>query len=472
MLIREIAAGVQAGKQSAVTLVEQALERAEAVKDYHSLLYITRDRALARAHEIDERVAKGEKIGPLAGVPFINKDNIMAFDGPSTAASRVLEHYETPIQATVIERLEAAGAISIGKSNLDAFAHGSSTENSAFGPTKNAVDPTRVPGGSSGGSATAVALGIAPFALGTDTGGSIRQPASLSGVLGIKPTYGLVSRFGAVAMSSSTDCIGCFATESDDLDLVMSVISGRDQRDMTTYDSHYQLGAELPKSVRIGVIKQFMSSGVDPEVLASTELAIDQLKALGHQVSEVDVPEVKYALAIYYIVVSAEVASNLGRYDGVRYGYRTPDAQDDLQTMYGKSRGEAFESENKRRIMIGNYVLASGYFEAYYLKAQKVRTLLIDALKSAFKNYDFLVGPVTPEPAFKLGENSADPLKMYMADIMTTPANLAGIPAISVPSRPTKAGLPIGVQIMADTDRDAQLISLTKQLDLKLKEII
>ena len=470
MKIREIVDQIKSGKITALEIVESSLAKAKELEQYHSLLRITEDSARERAREIDKRISAGEDVGPLAGVPFINKDNILAFDGPTTASSKMLEDFQSPIQATVIEKLEAAGAIMIGKANLDSFAHGSSTENSAFGVTKNPVDMDRVPGGSSGGSASAVALGIAPFALGSDTGGSIRQPASHCGVVGIKPTYGLVSRFGAVAMSSSTDCIGCLTKNAEDADLVMSVIAGIDERDMTTYVSKYQSGLQVRVPSKIGVIKQFMTGAVDPEVLASTKFAIDCLRELGHEVDEIDIDEVKYALAIYYVVVSAEVASNLARYDGVRYGYRSSNYGDDLTKLYGLSRSEGFMTENKRRIIMGNYVLASGYFDAYYLKAQKVRTLMINKFEEVFKEYKFLVGPVSPEVAFKFGENTDDPLKMYMSDVMTTPANLAGLPALSLPSITSKAGLPIGVQIIGDINSDAEILALAKQLETKIKE--
>lgn len=469
MLIQEIAARVQAGEVKAVDLIKEAIAKAESVADYNTLLHITKERAIQRAEEIDARVAKGEKIGVLAGVPFINKDNILAFDGATTASSHMLENFQAPLQATVIERLEAAGAICVGKANLDAFAHGSSTENSDFGPSKNAVNPKYVPGGSSGGSASAVALGIAPFALGTDTGGSIRQPASFNGVVGVKPTYGLVSRFGVVAMSSSTDTIGCFTTNATDADLVLSVMAGQDQRDMTTYESKYQFDTKLVNKPKVAVVKQFIGDGVNPEVLTRTERAIEKLASAGYEISEVDLPELKYALAIYYIVVSAEVASNLSRYDGIRYGFSEPSAQN-LTQVYKLSRSRGFNAENKRRIMIGNYVLASGYYDAYYLKAQKVRTLLIKALKDAFAKYDFLIGAVAPTSAFKFGAHVNDPLTMYMQDVMTTPANLAGIPAISLPNGTTADGLPVGLQILASADDDAKLLVFAKQIEPILEE--
>ncbi len=469
MLIQEIAAKVAAGEILAVDLVKESLHKAKECESYHTLVSLTEQRALARAIEIDSMVARGEKVGVLAGVPFINKDNILAFDGATTASSHMLERFNPPIQATVVERLEKAGAICIGKSNLDSFAHGSSTENSAFGPSKNAIDPEYVPGGSSGGSASAVALGIAPFALGTDTGGSIRQPASFNGVVGVKPTYGLISRFGAVAMSSSTDTIGCFAKNVSDVDLVLSVMSGKDQRDMTTFDSSYLAGRELDGKPKIAVVKQFVGDGIDDEVLDLTKQAIEKIKSAGYEVGEVDIPELKYALAIYYVVVSAEVASNLNRYDGVRYGFRSNEAEA-LDQVYQLSRSGGFETENKRRIMIGNYVLSSGYYDAYYLKAQKVRTLMIRALRRALTDYDFLLGAVAPTSAFKFGANTDDPLKMYMQDVLTTPANLVGVPAISLPSGAISNGLPVGLQIMSNLGRDDELMAFAKLVENELKE--
>lgn len=465
----EIRDKIKSGQMTAVEAVKHALDKAKQTTDYNIFLCLNEKRALRRAAEIDVRLANGEDVGVLAGVPFVNKDNILAFgddgdQGTTSAASKFLGNFRAPIQATVMDKLEAAGAISIGQTNLDAFAHGGSTENSAYGVTKNAVDTERVAGGSSGGSAVAVALDIVPFALGTDTGGSIREPASFNGVLGFKPTYGLVSRFGAVAMASSTDTIGCFTHNATDADLVMSVLAGQDQRDMTTYTSDYQSNAELQNKPKVAVIKQFMSEANDPKVLKNTREMIDKLKNAGYQVDEIDVEEVKYALAIYYIVVPAEISSNLGRYDGIRYGKRSEQSAD-LASMYANSRAEGFEIENKRRIMIGSFVLSSGYFDAYYLKAQKVRTMLIQRLNQVLTEYDFLVGPVAPMPAFKIGENIADPMKMYLADVMTTPANLAGLPAVSVPIAPTTSGLPVGFQVIAKQDRDAQLLAFVKQIE-------
>ena len=436
--------------------VQQALDKARSNESFNAILSYSEARAYERADKVDA----GEITGRLAGVPFIAKDNFLTVGDTTTAASKFLENFSAPLQATAIEKLEAEGAICIGKANLDAFAHGGSTENSAFGPTKNAHDQSRVAGGSSGGSAVVVALDIVPFALGSDTGGSIRQPASFNGVVGVKPTYGTVSRYGVVAMASSTDTIGVLSATVEDSELVMDILSGQDRKDMTTLPDFF-----TPESIsspkRIGVIKEFMTEDVDSAVREKTTAYIEAMKAKGHVVEEVSLPLLKYALAIYYIVVPAEVSSNLGRYDGVRYGARAEDAKN-LSEVYGLSRDRGFVSENKRRIMIGSYVLSSGYFDAYYLKAQKARTLLINEFNKVFESYDALVGPVAPTPAFSLGENTEDPVKMYLADIMTVPASLAGLPAISVPAGQTPDGLPVGVQLIGPRKSDALLLALAK----------
>lgn len=462
--IEKIAAAVSSAKVSARTLVDDAIERAEAAEVYHPLLALTAERARARADEIDAKVKNGEPVGRLAGVPFIAKDNFLTFGAPTTAASKMLETFEAPFQATAIEKLEAEGAICIGKANLDAFAHGGSTENSAFGPTKNAHDMERVAGGSSGGSAVSVALSIVPFALGTDTGGSIRQPASFNGVVGVKPTYGTVSRYGVVAMASSTDTIGPITKNIADAELIMDILAGRDDRDSTTLPDFFEPTETPTDKKRIGVVKEFMGEGVDPEVRRIVETQIKKLQDSGHTVEEVTIPVAKYSLAVYYIIVPAEVASNMGRYDGIRYGLRSKGANN-LDEVYGMSRDEGFVDENKRRIMIGNYVLSSGYFDAYYQQAQKVRTLIIDAFNEALDTYDFLIGPVAPTPAFKLGENTSDPVKMYLADVMTVPASIAGLPAVSVPSGKTDTGLPVGTQIIGRRRDDAAMLAFAKLLE-------
>ncbi|MES2630338.1 MAG: Asp-tRNA(Asn)/Glu-tRNA(Gln) amidotransferase subunit GatA [Patescibacteria group bacterium] len=435
--------------------VEAAIAKARENESFNAILSFSEARALDRADKVDA----GEITGRLAGVPFIAKDNFLTFDAPTTAASEFLKGFKAPLQATAIEKLEAEGAICIGKANLDAFAHGGSTENSAYGPTKNAFDTERVAGGSSGGSAVVVALGIVPFALGTDTGGSIRQPASFNNVVGVKPTYGTVSRYGVVAMASSTDTIGVLASSVEDAETVMDIMSGRDTKDMTTLPDFFT-PQSIEGSKKIGVIKEFMDEGVDAEVKAATEKYIEALKQNGHEVEEVSMSLLKYALAIYYIVVPAEISSNLGRYDGVRYGNRAEAAT--LNELYGLSRDHGFVAENKRRIMIGSYVLSSGFFDAYYLQAQKARTLLINEFNNLFEKYDALIGPVAPTPAFKLGENTSDPVKMYLADIMTVPASLAGLPAISVPAGKSESGLPIGVQLIGPRKSDSLLLALAK----------
>lgn len=444
--------------------VEAALERAQSHESYHALLSLTKERALQRADEIDAKLQAGTPVGRLAGVPFVVKDNFLAFGAPSTAASRMLEQFDAPLQATAVEKLEAEGAICIGKANLDAFAHGGSTENSAFGPTKNSADPTRVAGGSSGGSAVVTALGVVPFALGTDTGGSIRQPASFNGVVGVKPSYGTVSRYGVVAMASSTDTIGCFTTTVADAELVMEIMSGRDERDMTTL-SDFFAPTDAKPAQKIGLIKEFMSDDVDPNVRQRVSDYVERLRAAGHTVEEVSLPMVKYALAMYYIIVPAEVSSNLARYDGIRYGRRAADVRT-LAELYGRTRDEGFVTENKRRIMVGSYVLSSGFFDAYYQQAQKARTLLINAYNQLFATYDLLIGPTAPTPAFGLGENTEDPIKMYLADIMTVPPSLAGLPAINVPAGTNEAGLPIGVQLIGPMRSDAQLLALARSLEV------
>lgn len=441
---------------SAVENVRAAIEKAREHKDFNAVLSISEERALSRAAAVDA----GGVTGRLAGIPFIAKDNFLTIGDVTTAASTFLENFSAPLQATAVEKLEAEGAICIGKANLDAFAHGGSTENSAYGPTKNAVDTTRVAGGSSGGSAVVVALDIVPFALGTDTGGSIRQPASFNGVVGVKPTYGTVSRYGVVAMASSTDTIGVLTSSVEDAEEVMDIISGRDAKDMTTRpDFFVPSGSTAPK--KIGIIREFMTDDVDADVRESTLNYADKLRALGHVVEEVSLPMVKYALAMYYIVVPAEVSSNLGRYDGIRYGRRADEAT--LGAVYGASREQGFMPENKRRIMIGSYVLSSGFFDAYYLQAQKARTMLINEYNQLFSQYDVLMGPVAPTPAFALGANTEDPIKMYLADIMTVSASMAGLPAISVPAGVSSDGLPIGVQLIGQQESDAELLALAKQ---------
>lgn len=458
MTISEALSQIKAS--SARKIVEDCFVRACEKESYHALLSLTEKRALRRADEVDS----GKITGRLAGVPFVVKDNYLAFGAPTTAASKILANFDAPLQATAVEKLEAEGAICIGKANLDAFAHGGSTENSAYGPTKNAIDTTRVAGGSSGGSAVVTALNIVPFALGSDTGGSIRQPASYNGVVGVKPTYGAVSRYGVVAMASSTDSMGCFTTNVEDAELVTGIMAGRDINDMTSLPDFFETQTGVKPGQKIGLIKDFMTEDVDSEVRARVNEYVEKLKSKGHTVDEVSLPMSEYALAIYYIIVPAELSSNLARYDGVRYGSRAPGIKS-LAELYGRTRDIGFVTENKRRIMIGSYVLSSGFFDAYYLKAQKARTILINEFNKLFENYDILIGPTAPTPAFKLGENTSDPIKMYLNDIMTVPASLAGLPAISVPAGVNSAGLPIGVQLMGAMKSDAKLMALAKTME-------
>lgn len=657
--ILKIAETVKLGQSSARREVEKAIAAAKDKDELHALLEILEDEALVRADEIDLRIKNGEDVGMLAGVPYVAKDNFLTITGHTTAAAKILENFKSPLNATAIERLNDEGAILIGKANLDAFAHGGSTENSAYGPTSNAINPERVAGGSSGGSAVIVASGVVPFALGSDTGGSIRQPASFNGVVGFKPTYGMISRYGVVAMASSTDVVGPITRTVADAELLSNILAGPDGKDSTVHANYFNikagktkvvilhgtsgsptenwfpyikkelesLGADvyipqlplrskqnlnnwrkalrdqvpfeldentilighsvgasfmlsllnerresalkasifvsgfydslqedeiqelvktfvdlefdwnlirnnagqivqlhgdddphvpleqakrlsdkiksnlviIPKgghlnrksgyvdqfpelnkvlknilkpaykvsqSLKIGLVREFVGEGVDSEVIARTKNFVEQLKAAGHTVEEVDLPMAKYSLAIYYIVVPAEVSSNLARYDGVRYGMRSEIAKS-LDDVYGQSRDQGFMPENKRRIMIGSYVLSSGYFDAYYLQAQKARTLLIQEFDKLFSNYDFLIGPTAPTPAFRLGENTADPIKMYLADAMTVPPSLAGLPAISLPNGTNTQGLPIGIQIIGCQKDDARLLSFAKTMEVK-----
>jgi aspartyl-tRNA(Asn)/glutamyl-tRNA(Gln) amidotransferase subunit A len=459
--IEELVRDVVSGKQTALSLVERAYAQIEKTNDtYQAVLSLTQARAIERAKEIDELISKGEKVGRLAGVPFIAKDNFLVYGADMTAASNMLKGFDPPYQSTAIEFLEAEGAICVAKANLDAFAHGASTENSDFMVTKNPYDKTRVAGGSSGGSAASVTLGMAPFALGTDTGGSIRQPASFCGVVGYKPTYGLVSRSGVVAMASSTDTIGVLARSSMDAAIVMDVMAGRDVLDGTTIETLQSImpsNASL-KGKKIGVIKEYFEGGLDANVEKLVRDAIAQLQQAGAIVDEVSLPSISLALAVYYIIVPAELSSNLARHDGQRYQFSDQEA-DTLQESYELSRSSGFGDEAKRRIMIGAHVLSSGYYDAYYKKAQIVRTKLLQEFTTAFEKFDYLVGPVSPTPAFKIGENSDDPVQMYLQDIMTVAANLVGNPAISVPCGFAN-GLPVGLQLMAAQKADKELFEI------------
>jgi aspartyl-tRNA(Asn)/glutamyl-tRNA(Gln) amidotransferase subunit A len=452
--LARIAEKVRSGELKASELVEKSLANIESNSEYNALISTLTDRARQRAAAVDR-----EPKGRLAGVPFIAKDNFLTFGGKTTAASNILRPFEAPYQSTAIDRLEAEGAICVAKANLDAFAHGSSTENSDWFVTKHPKDKSRVPGGSSGGSAAAVALRLAPFALGTDTGGSIRLPASFCGVVGYKPTYGLVSRSGVIAMASSTDVIGPLARSVEDAALIVDVMSGRDELDSTTIDKDEAGYQEISKDIagkKVGIIKEYMAQGLEPGVESVVRQSIEKLKSAGANIEEVSLPSLPLALAVYYIVCPAEVSSNLSRYDGQRYGYSAGDAAN-LDQSYELSREQGFGAEAKRRIMVGTHVLSSGYYDAYYKKAQTVRTKIINEFSEAFQQYDFLVGPVTPMTAFKIGAKTADPLQMYLTDIMTVAANMSGNPAISVPAGEAE-NLPVGLQIIGPMRGDRQLL--------------
>lgn len=461
--IKELAAKVQAGKLKAADLVERALKTIEDKKEYDAIIAIIAERSRERAKALDDAVARGEHVGCLAGVPFIAKDNYLVFGAETTAASNMLRGFSAPYQSTVIEKLEAEGAICVAKANLDAFAHGASTENSDFFVTKHPLDKTRVPGGSSGGSAAAVILDLAPFALGSDTGGSIRQPASFVGCVAFKPTYGLTSRSGVVAMASSTDVMGPMTRSVEDAAAVIDVIVGRDPLDSTTIErepSYLDAPTDV-KGKKIGIIKEYMGEGLDDNVKVVIEAAAVKLKAAGAEVVEVSLPSLPLALAVYYIVVPAELSSNLARHDGQRYPFASDEGRD-LESSYSKARGVGFGKEAKRRIMIGTYVLSSGYYDAYYRKAQTVRTKIINEFTDAFGKVDFLIGPTAPTTAFKIGENANDPLKMYLADVMTVAVSLAGIPAAVIPAGKADDGLPVGLQIMAPQRNDLALLGFAE----------
>lgn len=447
---------------TATRLVKDALEKAKHFNDYNIFTFLNEENALKKAAEIDEKIARGEKVGRLAGVPYALKDNFLSPEGQTTASAHILEGFVSPITATAVAKLEAEGAIMIGRTNLDAFAHGSSTENSYFGPTLNAHDKNRVAGGSSGGSAVAVALDIVEFATGTDTGGSIRQPASFNGVCGLKPTYGTISRYGVVAMASSLDCIGFFTKTPDDMDLLMSIASGQDSKDMTTLPDYYN-DSDNKKIRRIGVVKDFDNDVVAPEIREALKRKCDLLKSKGYEIVELEMPTLKYALSAYYIIQPAEVASNLSRYDGVRYGFRA-DKACNLDEIYDKARSEGFMPENKRRIMIGNFVLSSGFYDAYFLKAAKARTLIVKEYEKAFSKCDFILTPVSPNFAFKLGEKVNDPVAMYLEDLMSVSLNLAGVPGLAIPAGETKDGLSLGLQLVGPRRSDKSLVKFAKEL--------
>ncbi|PYR78822.1 MAG: Asp-tRNA(Asn)/Glu-tRNA(Gln) amidotransferase GatCAB subunit A [Acidobacteria bacterium] len=441
--------GIAQGKTSAVEVCRRSLDRIDAAAALHAFQHVDRDGALARATDLDARRQELTR-APLAGVPIALKDNMCTTGAPTTACSRILEGYRPPYDATVVRRLRDAGAVIVGKTVCDEFAMGSSTENSAFGGTKNPWALDRIPGGSSGGSAAAVAAGLVPIALGSDTGGSIRQPAALCGVVGLKPTYGRVSRYGLIAFASSLDQIGPLSQTVRDAALVMNVIAGHDPLDATSVDvDKPDYVAALTgdvRGLRIGVPRHLLRDGVEADVTAAFDRAIDTFRGAGAIVADVELPHASLAIPVYYLIATAEASSNLARYDGVRYGRRAP--ADTLTGMYERSRGRGFGPEVKRRIMLGTYVLSAGYYDAYYLKAQQVRTLIRRDYDRAFDRVDLVAMPTSPTPAFPLGERVADPLSMYLADVFTVAANLAGLPGISVTCGFSAARLPIGLQLM------------------------
>ena len=430
------------------TFIQRAKETDSKIKAY---IGITEEYAMAQAKASDEKIASGKATGALEGVPIAIKDNILIKDLRMTASSKILENYIAPYDATVIEKLKSSGAVFVGKTNLDEFAMGSSTENSAFFTTKNPWDTERIPGGSSGGSASAVGAMTAPLALGTDTGGSIRQPASCCGIVGVKPTYGRVSRFGAVAFASSLDQIGPMSKTVEDSALLLNVIAGYDKKDSTSINKDVpdyvkNINKDL-KGLKIGLPKEYFIDGLDADVKESIDEAIKVYKNLGCEIFEISLPHTDYAIAVYYIICCSEASANLARYDGVRYGFR---AQcDNLLDEYKKSRGQGFGPEVKRRIMLGTYALSAGYYDAYYGKAQKVRTLIKQDFEKAYEKVDIIMTPSAPTPAFKIGEKSSDPLQMYLSDIFTISCNLAGVAGMSVPCGFSKDGIPVGMQLLS-----------------------
>lgn len=449
--IQDLRAGLDAREFSSKEVVQAALERIEGRRDLNSFVDVCPDAALKQADEADARIAKGDS-EPLLGVPVGIKDLIVTSEGSSTAGSKILEGYQSPFDATVVKKLHSSGAVVIGKTNMDEFAMGSSNENSAYGPSRNPWDHDRVPGGSSGGSAVAVADRQVPFALGTDTGGSIRQPAAFCGITGLKPTYGRVSRWGLIAFASSLDQAGCLTRDVSDCALVTEAISGFDPLDSTSVNIDVpEFSAQLSpaiKGLRIGIPSEYFIEGLDPEVEAAVRTAIDELKKLGATIVEVSLPHTAAAVAAYYIIAPAEASSNLARFDGVRYGQRAQHANGLLE-MYRKTRSEGFGTEVKRRVLIGTYVLSTGYYDAYYLKAQKVRTLICDDFAGAFsESCDVIVCPTAPTTAFSLGSKVDDPVAMYLNDVFTIPTSLAGLPGLSIPCGFDSSGLPIGLQII------------------------
>lgn len=462
--IRELHQQLVSKERSAVEITQETLNRIATLEPkLHSFLCVTAQHALSQAQAVDAKIAANEDIGLLAGIPIGIKDNMCTKGIPTTCASKMLEHFIPPYESTVTQLLAQAGAVMVGKTNLDEFAMGSSTENSAYQVTANPWDLTRVPGGSSGGSAAAVAADECTVSIGSDTGGSIRLPASFCGVVGMKPTYGLVSRFGLVAFGSSLDQIGPFGRSVEDTAILLKAIASYDPKDSTS------LNVEIPdytqslkpnlKNLKIGIITETFGEGLDPVVAQAVNKAIEQLKQLGAEIKEISCPRFRYGLPSYYIIAPSEVSANLARYDGVKYGLRASDPEN-LLSMYTRTRAEGFGTEVKRRIMLGTYTLSAGYYDAYYLKAQKVRTLIKQDFEKAFEQVDVLVSPTAPTTAFKAGEKNADPISMYLTDLMTIPVNLAGLPGLSLPCGFDDNGLPIGLQLISNVLREDQLFQV------------
>jgi aspartyl-tRNA(Asn)/glutamyl-tRNA(Gln) amidotransferase subunit A len=469
---RSLADAIRTGAATATDTLAATFDRIRAAEpNVGAFTTVITERALDRAAAIDAELARGEgRARPLLGVPVAIKDNIDTAGVPTTAASRILRGYVPPFSASVVHRLEAAGAVVVGKTNMDEFGMGSSTENSSTGPTRHPLDSTRTPGGSSGGSAAAVAAGMVPVALGSDTGGSIRQPAAFCGLVGLKPTYGRVSRYGLLAFASSLDQIGPLTRTASDAALVLQVLAGHDGHDATSslepvpdYLATIERGVA---GLRIGVPRAIVGEGVDDSVRQGFQVSLDRWAAAGASVVDIALPHAAYAIPVYYLIATAEASSNLARYDGVRYGHRAAlDKNDGLREMYDRTRDEGFGAEVKRRIMLGTYVLSAGYYDAYYLKAQQVRTLLRQDYEQAFAHCDVVAMPTTPTPAFALGEKTSDPLQMYLGDVFTVSANLTGLPAISVPAGHAPGGLPTGVQLMGRPFDEATLLAAAYVLD-------
>lgn len=471
LTIHEAASGLRAKKFSSVELTKACLEQIKNLEPkLHSFTLVTEEEALRQAQKADLDFSQGNVKNPLHGIPAALKDVFCTEGVRTTACSNILKNFVPPYDATCVKKLKAAGMVLLGKTNTDEFTCGGSTETSCFGPTKNPWDPSRVSGGSSGGSAAAVSADECIYALGTDTGGSIRQPAGFCGITGLKVTYGRVSRFGVISMASSLDTIGPMAKDVEDIALIMNVIAGRDLYDSTTPDQpvpdyycHCEPAAEgeaiSMKGLKIGLPKEYFIPGMDPEVEASVRDAVAEFKKLGAEIREISLPHSKYGLAVYYIICPSEVSANMARYDGIRFG-PGPSSSDDLYNYYLRARGEGFGDEMKRRIMIGTYALSSGYYEAYYLKAQKVRTLVKQDFEKAFEKVDVIITPTAPTPAFKIGQNTADPVKMYLEDIFTVSINIAGVPALALPCGYSKSGLPIGMQIIGPQFGEERLLKV------------